>query len=86
MCVTVGRIFLRIFSMQVQEALMVCRLSKACCIVRNRLCRGRRQIFIGFPGVFNVRFVDLHSFDSRSIIEDTASCAMQGVPRWRVLA
>ncbi len=59
--------------MQVQEALMVFRISRVCCIVNNRLCRGLRQIFIGLQGVFNVRFVDLHSFDSRSIIEDTAS-------------
>ncbi len=75
MRVNVDLIFLRIFSMRRPEALMVCRISKACCTVSNPLCRGRRQIFNGFPNVFNERFLDLHSFDSRPIKEDSACCA-----------
>ncbi len=84
MRVNVDLIFLRIFSMNRPEALVVCRISKACCTVSHPFCRGRRQIFIGLPSVFNERFLDLHTFDSRPIIEDTAFCAMQGVLRWRI--
>ncbi len=84
MRVNVDLIFLGIFSMHRPEALIVCRISKACCTVSNLLCRGHRQIFIGLASVSNERFLDLHTFDSRPINGDTAFCAMQGVLHWRI--
>ncbi len=84
MRLNVDLIFLGIFSMHRPEALIVCRISKACCTVSNPLCRGCRKIFIGLPSVFIERFLDLHTLDSRPINEDTAFCAMQGVLRWGI--
>ncbi len=52
-CVTVVLIFLKLFSMHRAEALMVCRILKACCTVSNPLCRGRRQLFSSLSSVFN---------------------------------
>ncbi len=82
MRVNADLIFLRTFSMHLKEALMVCRISNECCTMSNPLCRRRIHIFISMQSILNERFLDLHSFDSRPIIEDTACCAIQGVPRW----
>ncbi len=88
MRVNADLIILRIFSMQRPEALMVCHICnnipKACTV--GYLCCGHRQIFIDLPSVFNERFMDLRSFDSQPINEETACCAMQSVPGWRISA